>query len=132
MKKFFKSLAVVLAITIALFGFVACSDDDDDDTPTVAFEGTYKGTMAVSYGTLYIVVTASSGNYTIKGYINSDYSGTAVLDESGSYTISGNKVTIDMGFVYTSTDGGTTFVLTSVSSAVKTEFGDVTSTVTKS
>ena len=102
---------------------------------SVDFNGTYKGTMTSSTGnggnsgTIYIVVEATNGSYTFKGYTSSDYTAEITsLNESGTYTVSGNTVTIDAGFTYKTSDGGKTWVLTSCTAD---GFGDVTSSVTK-
>ena len=86
MKKFFKSLAVVSAIAIALFGFVACSDDDDDDNSSSLTPSTVvvNGDSRVSLGELttestYVATvteedegTTSTYKYTLTFYSESD------------------------------------------------------------
>ena len=73
MKKIFKLVAVLAALTVAGFGFVACSDDDDDGE-TVIYDlrkpisgdvvATYAGSQTEKVGIGEVVVTLTITFYT--------------------------------------------------------------------
>ena len=86
MKKFFNIFAALLALSVLSFGFIACSDDDDDDGPSVS--AAYVSEFTFEYDN-----TTYNCTYTLNFYDNKTYKGImkfeedSYVDQKGTYRI---------------------------------------------
>ena len=89
MKKFYKILGLLLALSAFSFGFIACSsDDDDDDGPSVS--ASYATTNEITedgetYTLIYTLNFYSDKTY--KGIVKVNEANYSYVEQKGTYRI---------------------------------------------